>query len=188
MPKKKLKIPFSKLSRSEKRVAIAKDVIEQLKIGVIGARKGVYLNLEIPYSSPISNLLQIGNKQLNKSMINGDVKCEVCAKGALLACHILKTNHITVSQAAKMDYEGDPDIYIRNRLAKIFSQNQLDLIEAAFETWVVADENRYLQSPYGAPTGIAKKAVEFGKNYENTTERLIAIMKNIIKNKGVFLS
>lgn len=164
MPLKK----WSEMTPSEKRVTLAKDVISQLKKEKLNACSGTYLMID--------NLDNVEvNEQLNK-VLKKQGTCEVCAKGALFISHIMRNNHFTIADYhsfSKTDNEK-----IKERLGSLFSLPQLELIEKAFE-----GENVDNDLKDGTLIDLAD---EFHDNYKDDTERLIAIMQNIIKNKGTF--
>ena len=64
-------------------------------------------------------------------------------------------------------------------MKKIFTRNQLALIENAFET------GRGVYK-YQAGEVAAEKAFLFGSKFVDEDKRMIAIMQNIIDNKGTF--
>lgn len=164
MPVKK----WSEMTDSEKRVTLAKDVISQLKKNKLNACSGTYLM--------IINLDNVeDNEQLNK-VLKKQGTCEVCAKGALFISHIMRNNHFTVGDyysCRKNDNEK-----IKERLDSLFSLSQLELIEKAFEG--ESHDNELKDST------LIDLANEFHYYYEDDEERLIAIMNNIIENKGTF--
>lgn len=97
------------------------------------------------------------------------VKCEVCALGSMMVAFAYRHNHTKAS----------PDIYDREmatqNLGSIFSDNQLCLIESAFEMRVV-NQN------YGDDGNPIREAIHFGKRYRTNRGRLVAICNNIIQN------
>ena len=72
---------------------------------------------------------------------------------------------------------------------KLFNKKNLDLIEAAFEQWTYFDkfDKEYISIDYGDDTiKVVPELVKFCKRYPDKTDRLKAIVKNAIKNEGVF--
>lgn len=137
-------------------------------------------------------------------------ECHVCAKGSLFVSHFqfyknyeIKTISLSEFYQFKNpqqrkpfipDYNGDDiDIYENKELISIFGDLQWELIEVAFEK----------KHPYGTELDVdmfgaedeeqleiginqLNAAVTFGEQYQDDTERLIAIMNNIIENDGIF--
>jgi hypothetical protein len=169
---------FKKLSRPQKRVAIAKDALKWLNNGIYSAQEGVYCAVR-----RTGTYYAEGNEQVNVLIANENVNCQVCAKGALLMSHIMFTNKVSLSES---HYFGDSDA-IQNRLKNVFSKSQLDLIETAFEKDVIRYRNKYLINSKGNYTKVASKAIRFGEKYKEDQSRLVAILKNIVKNKGQFI-
>lgn len=194
---------FKDMTSAEKRTNIAKDVIKQVLLGKLIATRGTYFEMrglnrnfgDDHFTFKKKNIDE--KEQINKLMPS--TKCEVCAMGALFAVDVLKRNHFAVVQLGNSIGDGE----ISKRLNRIFGKNQLDLIETAFERHVVATRNHTLWDKYHSSscydyadassdiregrTVIAQKAVSFGDKYSTNEGRMIAIMKNIIKNGGNFL-
>lgn len=153
---------FNKLDAAGKRVAIARDVIAQLKAGKYIATGGQYIG---------SNAFNNGDKVVGKV-------CTVCALGALA---ISLTNRVkavsikTFRRSATSFGEGGDRYSITSVLRKYFSIPQLQLIEDIFENW-----NNYCGDT-------ALKVEKFMEEYPDEDARLEAIMKNIIRNDGKFI-
>lgn len=138
-------------------VEIAKDVIKQLLAERITSTPGVYIEIS---SS------ELGNVDFQTAFKKGKIKqCDVCALGSLLIGYVDIEDEMTIKE---VDNSGADDI--REILKGIFSDNQLTIIERAFEG------NMYDATTYS-----------FYRKYDSPTERMIAIMENIIKNKGRFI-
>ena len=189
---------FNKLSAPKKRVALAKDVIIQLGIKNFKAYPGVYVFPRVTDIGILQNIDTNNNiQQANLLVSQGVISCEVCAKGAIFMSHVMKTNSCSVKEV-KYSNSNEP---VTDRVSEFFDRDQLNLIEAAFEEnpdmytedaiddlddgddiiWDLPDpkEIRKIEK-------LANKAVKFGDKYKTPHNRLIAIMKNIIKNKGTF--
>ncbi len=189
--------PFSKLTKAEKRVRIAKDAIKQLNLKVFISTPGRYVNIEAKEGCEIERFNDL------KSQLPNTV-CEVCAKGALFIAEISERNNISLREA-----DSSRSTEITKRLNYLFSKNQLDLIETAYELTPIIDSNPFLviynnnlntENEYGdrlSPSDFIRKnkenltedcikAIKFGNKYRNDTNRLLAILENIIKNKGEF--
>lgn len=167
---------FNRLSKAAKRVALAKDVLEQIKAKRYSPTSGVYVEVNATEAAEEFGLSNLDDLEANKALLTGMASCTVCAKGALFMSHVMKTNDCTIDQANNSD---DSDS-IGDRLDDIFDRDQLDLIESAFER----DSNHC--SGTDNSDDLVDKAVDFGYKYSNSDKRLIGIMNNIIKNKGIF--
>jgi hypothetical protein len=161
---------WSKLSKVNKRKALAWDVIYQVNVKKVKASPGNYCPNDIELDYKVES---------QKILSSTDNSCKVCAMGALMTVDILNRNSF------KGAWSG---FTIEHRFDGIFSQFQLRLIETAFEQGIVKtitglyDYSRHRETP------IAKKAIAFGRKFRNNNNRLIAIMNNIIEDeKGLFL-
>jgi hypothetical protein len=176
---------FKKLTPREKRIAIAKDVIESLKKDQYRAKKGTYF--------VNNNSKANSGKELQRILVKGEESCTLCAMGGLLASKCkLGNGHVQIdAEAAGITYIIDSGII--NSLKGIFSVKQLRMIEYAFEGQDVDDTfgddlADVLLGEKDCPerSEIGKKCIEFYESYLETSERMVAIMKNIVKNKGMF--
>lgn len=165
---------FEKLSKSEKRVLIAKDVIKALNMRKLVAQHGTYMRVD----DPKLKRTVLGNKQLSDVFDKATKKkdsCHVCALGACFVAGVQRFNNVVatdIGYSAKTEIDDlNNDDTMRDFLVDYFSMEQLHLIENCFES---SDAMEL------APSG------EDWKPKLEGTERMIAIMKNIVKNKGTF--
>lgn len=156
---------FQALSLEERRVTIAKDVIDWLDAKKLTARSGVYLRTEA-----------LGSR------VNGST-CTACAVGAIFACAVERADTVKlVGEASYDDEENDGMEYtpdsIREQLAPYFSQEQLALIESAFEKSSFGSD--YVDNP-----DLLERAIDYTSG--SASVRMRQIMKNIIRNNGTFI-
>lgn len=162
---------FQEATRAEKRVIIAKDCITRIKLEQLIANKGkVFISEILPREGNIKNII-------NES---SDFQCNACAKGGLLMSYIGRINNLDFCDISTSD--GCSKVESRKDLKKlkgIFTELQLDLIEAAFEGDLYNNQessNKKKEENYKA----------FFRKYTSSSNRLIAICQNIIDNKGTF--
>lgn len=170
-----------KPTKAERRVAIAKDVLAQLRLERYVATEGVYVDhrvAELASTAP--------DKPLEK-LLPQVKSCEVCALGACFLSAVRKYNDVKAGEIDDpetfMRYDGSMmtehmfnDTTMRTKLARHFTDAQTGLIESAFE-----------RMPMGSLTDEgAADAIDFGHCYDTDHDRLVAIMKNIVKNDGTF--
>jgi len=157
---------FNKMTKMQKRVAIAEDVIASVKAFKFRASPGTYFNV-------INNEVRTSDPQA--IIQHEETICNVCAIGAIFASKVKIGNKCTLD----IDQEL-PDRSIIPNIKSIFSEKELRIIETAFEgdaqSNIVNDDEE------------EKARRWYDKNYpRDDDKRLIAIMKNIIKNKGKFV-
>lgn len=168
--------PFEKLSKKAKRVAIAQDVLKQLRRRGITAQKGVYAQFK-------------GDCTVGEYGVGGKVEsCQVCALGAAFVSAACLGKGQSLQELYNLAGYGfrrsTPLPTIRETVERYFDIAQLDLIEASFEM----DEGFLNQNePTRKPSPKGLRAVDFGKRYRGPRKRLVAIMKNVIDNDGEFL-
>lgn len=181
---------FNALSIHERRVVMAKDVIVRLKLRMLKPSNG---NLFPP--STRDTLCPLGAGALQKRLNSTKQEpCEGCAKGALLLSWIGLFNSYNgdaLSGFTYETYERTPDHYYPKGLLDTFGARLLNAIESAFE-------NRYYshhESSFTMITFITFDAIchHFGsaaykpEGYaaiKDTTPLLIAILTNVVKNRG----
>lgn len=158
---------FKQLTPAQQRVAIAKDVIKQIKAEVYVARKGIYIGFK-----DLSK--HFGKTGISQEKARKLEPCFVCGIGAVAMSAVKLFNEISL-----YDETQTGRYYTAfNAVTKWFDSEQAELIEIYFEVWthkMYADlSQRY-------------NLAAFAEKYPTATKRLVAIMRNIIKNKGVFI-
>lgn len=171
---------FAELIKAQKRVQLAEDVLDQLRIKRFKAKNGAFVytkgHLVKPLVKPDAELQDITSKLK---------KCNVCALGGMFIAAIDRFDKLKIRDLENFSYaseQGDAfDIEasdITKYLKKFFSFDQIRLIELAFEQgtgWFSSDW-----------TAKDESAVFFNEYVTNPTKRLTLIMENIIENKGTF--
>lgn len=167
---------FEEMSLAQKRVAIAKDTLKWLKKGRIKPREGVvmeYAGIENDQGKDMRDCLKIQDK------------CEVCERGGLLYSYVMIVNNFLMPEAAT-SWSGrrflngtasSEGIEVSNKLEEVFDRKQLMLIEHAFENRF---NERYLTDQEQESCYI------FYNKYKTERGRFVAILNNIIDNKGEF--
>lgn len=161
---------FDDMTPAQKRMAIAQDVIAQLAAKQLIAKSGIYCSM--PANAKVK-----------------DAKCTVCGIGAIFVAKCRRTDPSLTGKSIIRSWEDDyyddgeltiekvqfnsadaEDIHIL--MKGIFSVDQLELIEAAFEGY--ADGDTFFSDVDLDP-------------YSDADLRLRLIMENIIVNKGTFI-
>ena len=178
---------FKAASAAKKRVLIAKDVIEQINAGRYFPSPGTWV--EPTYSD--GRWLNIVNTfgedaSVRELFLSEKISmCDCCALGGMFMSCTLYNNQTTAEQfEEEVGFGGNlPDLVpkrgkISNGLNKFFDPKQLKLIEAAFEGNIGAFQFR--------ASALCEKLYAWSDRYPAAEERMIAIMENIVTNKGVF--
>lgn len=172
----KLNKLFIKASPSEKRIIIAKDVINQINLGKYISKSGVYCEF---------NKSIIGD--LQKHLLKPSVNCKVCAIGSLFSSSIRINDKYKISSSCQ-NIDNYP---MMDELLKYFSEEQLHLIEKAYESWKNSilcttkeiNASNYRDRKKLTSTSSLRNEEEYKKLNK---EALLSIMLNITKNKGTF--
>ena len=170
---------FKGKSRAEKRVLVAQDVIAQIKAKTLIPSSGDWVYILDKYEPAYE-------ASLRETVLNKEVECNCCALGGLFLSCTLFNNKVKVGDVSPTFGEYgflDSTIYAEkkfsNGLNTIFSNEQLKLIEVAFECGCGAF--------YEDDVKDGEKAAKFGSRYNTEKGRMIGIMNNIIKNNGTFI-
>lgn len=154
---------FKKLTKAEKRVVIARDVIAQLDLKRLKARHNTYVDLVGSPAEIQSDSVQVCDLTVGR-------KCEVCALGAMFVTAVERADRLTVADTShgwgygELEGIGGEDCY--HYLSRFFSHGQLALIENAFEGF---NENAF--------AAVAR----------SPSARMRLVMQNIIDNGGKFV-
>lgn len=151
---------FNRLPIKEKRIRIAKDVLEQIKSKkLIASRSHNYMSIDSELEEKYDSMQDF--------MKADEGVCKVCAMGAVLMSKASIANDCEMMIAE--------DDYIIGNLKGIFTLRQLRLMEIAFEgDFVTCDID--VESTAG------ERAMNFFSDYSDSEYRLVEIMKNVIKN------
>ena len=186
-----------RMTKAEKRVEIAKDVLKQIKANKYSPTYGVWLmdtdgNVVNNFISRVRYKDCDATVDLKKDVVcqlNG--RCDVCALGSLFVSAIDKFNHTKLSPNCCMNFNEHKNSDY-NPLLKWFSAKQLLLIESTFEnccgawrgnTYFVLSNNKMMYWNYVVIPAIR----DYCNKYQDETSRLKAIMNNIVRNKGTFV-
>lgn len=127
--------PFEQYPAWMQRVAVAKDVIQQLNIGKYMARKGSYVrNVKIKkrnYDTPYD--LRSADEDTDiKSTFEKLDNCQVCALGACLISITRFKNKLKWSNVLEYDNYYNSQSPLLKMLTSVFSPYQISMIECAF--------------------------------------------------------
>lgn len=168
---------FENSTRTQKRVIIAQDCLDRIKLGQIEPSGGAFCNLssDLEYSDEsVKNLLNSSKRFI----------CFACAKGSLFMSYIGRVNKTNFNQIESDNSINDRD---HSKLLEIFSLRQLALIEYVFEGWqpILYDKQGNLID--FDESKVADFRFRVLRKKRNSQEALIkAICENIIQNKGTF--
>lgn len=174
---KKLKLDnakFKKLNKTEQRIAIAKDVIAQLKAEKFLA-KSTYFGWGKAYDS-YCDTSDAEEANLDLSECVSQVQCSVCGIGSLFVSAARKADALPLKKF--LPDAGDRR-FESKYLDKWFDSAQLDLVEAYYEQDPRLNaENDPFSSFHYSRSPIYRES--------NSTKRLTMIMENIVSNNGKF--
>lgn len=181
-------------TKKERRLAILKDAVAQIKAKTYDATPGAVVEGGIQdlieeikdLSADTKEILGIGNDA--KSIVLKFIKnqkglgeCEVCARGALLLSTVAKENKFEIDELAAVCADGGS--YYENsdadmRLTALFPPTQLMMMETAFEG---------CHNLHHLGEELHDKCVAYHDDAPyDPNKRLIAIFMNAIKNGGEF--
>jgi hypothetical protein len=162
-------------SAAKQRVAIAKDVIKQIKLGKIVLGGGYWSSWE--------------PKKVADTLPLKKTTCRVCAMGAVFAAKVLRNGSDLVNASVN-------DQAIIEDLKGVFTAKQLRLIETAYEGGFCGDgdsdrpsekQEKRARGFYTAHSPVYNENFDTEDDAEAMEQsRMVAIMKNVIRNEGTF--
>jgi len=155
-----------RLSANKRRMKLAKDVIAHIRAKLIKPVTATYFELR---GSKYDDNFPSSSTQADLAI--KEFSCEACAIGSLFVADVMLRDRATLQNV-------DNGTFRRRRLLQHFGREQLGLIESAFECTT--------QFTVGW-SDLGPKAVRFGGRYKTSRGRMLAIMNNIVKNKGQFV-
>lgn len=184
------------MTKAEKRVAIAKDVLNQIKAKKYKAVPGTWFHDskgqdldDFMFCASDCNRNTVDAKKDVVDKLVGT--CSVCALGSLFVSAIDKFNHTKLSvDNYSMDVDFFTNLEKDNPLLKWFTTRQLLLIESTFENQCGAWYPIDVLSPKELvhwDNAVVPAIRKYNNKYPNSTDRLKAIMNNIVRNKGTFV-
>lgn len=171
---------FKNASPAEKRVIIAKDCIERIKLNQILPDRGCLIEYDDLEEGSIKNQLEKGN------IIN----CQACAKGGLFLSYIGRVNNFDRKDFTQSWQDGYNKLESSEsiKLLELFEPEQLILIETAFEGYQVINDDPNEEDFVDLTDLIRNESPMFYRYaYPDDMDRLIQICQNIIRNKGTFI-
>jgi hypothetical protein len=166
---------FDKSTPAEKRVLIAKDVISGLKKKKLISTPGCWVSNNANYGD-LFDMDKVDPDTELKTILDKIPSCNVCALGGIFVSTVKRFDKLKCKDEFAMPDIADFLPYLK----KFFSEKQLNLIECAYEIgegWAYDDgESKSMRN-----------ARAFGESFGDSTERMVAIMKNIVKNDGLFV-
>jgi hypothetical protein len=173
---------FEQMTNAEKRVRIAEDCIERIRLEQITASKGMVV--EFGFNK---------NKSENlKELLNDGIQCKACAKGGLFLSYVGRVNNFEKCEIQNDNRENDNE---HQKLLEVFDIKQLALIEAAFEgkpylsVSLRGNTQKYRKffKKHGGKYDYNDFEYPVSEDADDNNNRLIAICENIIANKGTFV-
>ena len=164
--KKSYRRPFDSLKTlAGKRVRIAADALEQLRLKKLISTPGTYFETVLADEDETGEFADFD--YIKEALAAPGVKCEVCALGSLF-CGLGSVNgNFRTSN------------HIQTTLSDYFDHEQMNFIEACYEgTWI--------SGHYSATDEQDSVFKKFYKKYPDEDKRLKAILQNIVKNRGTF--
>ena len=170
-------------------VKIAKDAIAQIKAERYSATCGEYLGMSLPIIKSDEDPNEIDLQTVLTD--DNNATCHVCALGSLLASRARLNNSVILPfdntiYSDEVEVFADKD-HCLDGLRPYFTKRNLSLIESAFELTNLesvdyeseAEAEKYSIELYAATL--------FGERYYDEGDRLIAILRNVIRNGGSFV-
>jgi hypothetical protein len=162
---------FKSLTKAEKRIAIAKDILQQIKLKKYIPYSGSYITFKNYYN--INNELDI-QANFDKA------QCNCCQLGA---CIMSLTKFENKLKFSDIQY-AESDNKSWKMLEKIFTPRQIAIMEYCFEGDEGGSKVAEDFFKYELDKETIEKCDEFKNKYFSDEDTMKAICNNLIKNKG----
>jgi hypothetical protein len=163
-----------------KAVEVARDVLLQLRLERLTTTGG-YLRVQ-QNSQDFNPPEEVYNGSF-KTAFQQDksIVCGVCAIGAAYIGYINRFNRVKTCDVLSA---SDDDMILT--MKNVFSEDQLRLMEGFFENGFVQTPSWYYDLDSGSAYKVSNLISDFCNRYPERTQRLRAIMLNVIRNDGEF--
>ena len=189
---------FKGLTKSQKRVQIALDVLTQLRTKRIVAQAGMYFEGTLSKDE-----LQVSENTDMQEVLRNTETCTACAVGSLFVCAVERFDKFKATDVFdydEVDKEFEIDIdQFDSYLEKFFTPKQLGMMEAAFEgffhNWdasLIPLKEREAAISFFKGTDLEPQdltvwsSIREIEDRELAPERLRLIMENLVINNGTF--
>ncbi len=148
---------FDKMTPAQKRVAMAQDALKWIEAGALIPMKGLYVN---------TLSMDIYHRADDLDAVNADGSRKQARDVVLGPCNVCAKGALLIAKAVRFNNVTVLDLanYSDEQLTDYFTTSQISQMEVAFErydTW-------------------------WYDEYPDNKERLTAILKNVVRNKGQF--
>jgi hypothetical protein len=151
---------FKRLGKKRQRVLIAQDVLARIKAKLIVAESGVMFG---------GNDTEATQEHVNTT------QCSVCAKGAIACAWLGNLNHY--KSLASFDIDGNQAKAGTKEVVESFGRHLWDAIQCAFEGAAFSWHSLQVRDN-------ESDIVASFSRFTNETNRIAAIMQNIVDNDG----
>jgi len=159
------------------RVTIAKDALAAINAKEYIPENWTYLKFPGDYDDHLALEGKSVKSLLGSVVATKEKPCKVCALGACFLAIVVKENKFNYPAMGLTRLNE-----VKVKIDKYFPVKQKRMMESAFERkWVIDGATQD-----DIPPDHIHQAVKFGKRYRNPTNRLKAILNNIIANRGHF--
>jgi hypothetical protein len=167
-----------------KAVAIAKDVLKQLKLKKLRVQTGHYFHGHLPTNRVFSD-----TEQVQDFLPIIRESCEVCAKGAAILSYAGLYDNLTFKDLSLREpllkvwgqrLAGSGNMA---ELIEIFGEDNWNRIEEAFESSGIARLGTFDKANKSDMVWILES---YAYAYPEPEDRMAAIYKNVVRNKGIF--
>lgn len=206
---------YDSMTPAERRVAVAKDVLKQLKAEKYKATKGTYvLSKNLIDTSKLDGITGWQDQQVCSLVPDDGPTCKVCARGAFLISSMMVFDRLKVRQLEnlsdqvrelKFDVQMAPETkgdYWVDRTKAELLRDGLGEVRLGPEDFWHYERQFFTKEQIGLMEAMFEKdstfadndgtdsdtaAARYGRAHGDSRSRLIEICKNFIRNKGEFI-
>lgn len=172
---------FARMTPAQKRVQIAKDVLAQMELGRVRAKKGTYFDLGAKAEKAFAKLYSNVPETELQEVLKETQKCNVCAIGAAFLCTVERVDKFKLSNLSWGTLNnGDEEMREYLDENSVFTKEHLAILEGAFEGWESVDPDPDDEYSGAGAWDFSK----FNRGARSHQERLRRVMQAVIDCKG----
>ncbi len=169
---------YKAANKTQKRLMVVRDVIRQIEGKFVVPENGEFV---VTKNSAVCSLQE--NDELQAALYG--TKCNCCAMGGLFVSFVRLADNCQIGNDVSFyryyDTERKGAFTLSDGqpvLERLFPQKNLEMIEVAFE---LGHGQCCMEG-----VGTQKRCIAFGKQYKSAKTRMLAILNNMLANKGLF--
>lgn len=182
-------LAIESMEPAARRILIAQDALDLLRLGLVRAHGGQYIDGGTYKGSVEFENIQFG--VYAEQLLRSSDTCHACALGVTLIAAVRRFNDLHMGALVGRSLRTSRSIF-SEYLSRFFEADQLALMEASFEgsggNFLHEDDPMYTPAMrFFKEHNVRTEAEKYNDDYLSEGSRLVAIFENVLKNNGTFI-